>query len=328
LDTLVLPALAGRTALEGIFQHMIRNPDWAYSDLFDALDLIHISQQRFFRFLELLVHPSVRHDEAQNDLLALINSHVERDGLRLVPSEVLSGYQVYAVAPIGKGVDGPSKNLIFAANGPKPEIVLSDAINNDIRIIKNAEHCLVYARPLPSTGLRWEDLVKWYAELMGIRPDQETARALYRRLEKSLGSDAEKVLFRTYFKKFLKPLAESLPALVPQVYLHYDPYTFRQLGTQRLLRQRMDFLLLLSHGQRIVVEVDGQQHYSEGDTPSPRRYAEMVMADRELRLAGYEVYRFGGHELFGTAAEVAVTSFFRSLFAKHSVGPMLPPNVT
>jgi hypothetical protein len=29
----------------------------------------------------------------------------------------------------------------------------------------------------------------------------------------------------------------------------------------------------------------------------PRRYAEMAAEDRALQLAGYEVYRFGAHEL-------------------------------
>ncbi|MEU8984274.1 hypothetical protein [Streptomyces sp. NPDC048309] len=33
-----------------------------------------------------------------------------------------------------RGVDGEMKNLIFAADGPKPQIVLPDAISNTIRI--------------------------------------------------------------------------------------------------------------------------------------------------------------------------------------------------
>jgi hypothetical protein len=43
---------------------------------------------------------------------------------------------------------------------------------------------------------------------------------------------------------------------------------------------------------------DGIRHYpdSEGRT-SLARYADMVATDRELRLAGYEVYRFVGHEI-------------------------------
>ena len=53
------------------------------------------------------------------------------------------------VSPLGvTGVDGELKNLIFAADGPKPEIVLRDAINNVIEITRHAQNCLVYDRPL------------------------------------------------------------------------------------------------------------------------------------------------------------------------------------
>lgn len=55
------------------------------------------------------------------------------------------------------GVDGDLKNIIFAANGPKPRIILRDAINNVIDIVENAEHCLVYDRPLGPHGLTWGD---------------------------------------------------------------------------------------------------------------------------------------------------------------------------
>jgi hypothetical protein len=324
LDQLRLPN-GESTITEGIWQHMVRNPeDWGWSNLFDVLEVMHVSQQRFWQLLELLVHPTVRHDKEQDGLVAIINSHIQRDGLHLAPSDVLSGFQVYALTPISGGVSGQAKNLIFAADGPKPEIVLSDAINNDIQIVENAEFCLVYSRAIPPGGLRWKELVNWWAEQNGLPDNTDTARLLYGRLARSLASEPEKLLFRTYFKYFRESLGDSLPALVPQVYLHYDPYTVRQLGRQRLPRQRMDFLLLLSHSQRIVLEVDGQQHYSENGTPSPMRYSEMVKADRELRLAGYEVYRFGGYELNGDVGEKAMTAFFEKLFAKYAVGPASP----
>ncbi|BBC28869.1 hypothetical protein SGFS_001600 [Streptomyces graminofaciens] len=41
-----------------------------------------------------------------------------------------------------RGVDGEMKNLIFAADGPKPQIVLPDSISNTIRIVKNEQYCL------------------------------------------------------------------------------------------------------------------------------------------------------------------------------------------
>ena len=73
----------------------------------------------------------------------------------------------------GGGVKGPTKNLIFAANGPKPQIVLRDAMNNDIEIVEDAEHCLVYDRPIPAEGLRFSHLIRWWRD--GRLPaDRET----------------------------------------------------------------------------------------------------------------------------------------------------------
>lgn len=60
----------------------------------------------------------------------------------------------------------------------------------------------------------------------------------------------------------------------------------------------MDFLLLLPNRRRVVIELDGIQHYADSARrASPELYAKMVAEDRKLKLAGYEVYRFGGQEL-------------------------------
>jgi very-short-patch-repair endonuclease len=87
------------------------------------------------------------------------------------------------------------------------------------------------------------------------------------------------------------------------------------------MRERLDFLLLLPRGVRIVLEVDGKQHYAEGDTASPRLYSEMVAEDRRLRLSGYEVYRFGGHELSVPGAANMLHEFFAELLATYEVEP-------
>lgn len=42
----------------------------------------------------------------------------------------------------------------------------------------------------------------------------------------------------------------------------------------------MDFLILFSNSVRVVIEVDGQQHYADGDIANSKKYAGMVAADR------------------------------------------------
>jgi hypothetical protein len=190
---------------------------------------------------------------------------------------------------VKKGVAaGRYKNLIFAANGPKPELVLVDALNNDIRIVRNQEYCLVYDLPIGHNGLRWHELVTWWSSISSF---SDPERNLYRRLLESLSSVPERRFFRLYFETLRNDLGERLPAIIPQVYLHYDPYTLRELpgNGSALARQRMDFLFLLPCRQRVVIEIDGQQHYADGDVASPKRYAEMAAEDRNLRLQGYDV---------------------------------------
>lgn len=219
-------------------------------------------------------------------------------------------------------VEGEVKNLIFAANGFKPEIALEDAISNRIKIVSNEKDCLMYDLPIPDSGFTWETLVTWWSTKNSC-PFTNNENNLLERLLQSIESPPEKLLFKTYYQLKQK-FGKDFPALVPQVYLHYDPKTIRELaGQQRFERQRMDFLILFSNRTRVVIEVDGKQHYADDNLASPRKYAEMVAADRKLRLAGYELYRFGGYELQGMNGEKIVKSFFIQLLEKYGINRLI-----
>lgn len=229
--------------------------------------------------------------------------------------------QLLATYDAGGGVAGSTKNLVFAANGPKPQIVLRDAMNNDIEIVKNAEYCLVYEEPIPAEGLRFSRLVTWWRERERFAEtvtERDVGLALHDRLRASLGSEAERVVFDAYAGRYRASF--DTPVLIPQVYLHYDPYDQRTRSRSAtpppLIRQRMDFLLLFSERRRVVIEVDGMQHYAHGEKASPELYARMVAEDRRLRLAGYAVYRFGGAELFSDASKAMLEEFFDQLASR------------
>lgn len=296
-------------------QHMVNNNDWDYAYLFFTyLDILYISDEQFINFLEQVVHPMVRNKDTQISYVEIINKHLLSDNYRMEIQNNLSGIPIYKVCNISKGVHGNVKNLIFSADGPKPEIILSDSLNNDISIIKNEEYCLVYDKPIPITGLMWNDLVNWWTNGKAATVDVE--RELYTRLFKSLDSPPEKLFFMTYYKEFHKSNSLNFPALIPQVYLHYDPYTITKRGKKLFTHQRMDFLFLFSNKVRVVVEIDGKQHYSTNSQASPKLYSKMVSADRELKLLGYEIFRFGGYELTqdNAQAKVIILDFFYKLF--------------
>jgi len=311
-------------AYQDIKQHIVYNDDWDYNYLFDNyLNLINGSDEQLFRFLENVVHPLVRLPDEQERYVETTNKYLFKEGFQLQISEEITNHKVYNVIKVGSGVNERVKNLIFASNGLKPRIVLADAVSNNIQIAENEQYCLIYDSPIPQTGLLWSDLVSWWAKRESKMPSIELERSLYKRLFESLSpqSPPEQKLFKNFFSIFRDEYGAKLPALIPQVYLHYDPYTIRELNHKQILpRQRMDFLLLFSNHERIVIEIDGQQHYAdEHEKANPKKYAEMVAADRSLRLAGYEVYRFGGSEFQGDNSEKLVESFFRDLFKKHGV---------
>jgi hypothetical protein len=313
--------VVGKSLAEEIDQHMVRNPgDWDVEYLFDRIGAYQCSRDRFARLLAAALHPLCVRGDYQQKLAGEVSAVLARDGYALVRVGEESSFPIYAVTPISRGVAGAAKNLVFASNGPKPEIGFADAINNDIKILSNEDSCLVYDRPIRRDGLLWNEVVVWWAAREATTSTKDAARTLGARLQSSLASDGERNFFNSYFKLYRERLGDRLPALVPQVYLHYDPAIVKTLRHRDgLKRQRMDFLLLLPNAHRVVIEVDGSQHFSQGGTPSLALYAEMVSADRELRLTGYEVYRFGANELVGPQAVSTIERFFSGLWARHSI---------
>src|SRR5260370_25322082 len=120
-------------------------------------------------------------------------------------------------------------------------------------------------------------------------------------------------------------MKEKLPAIIPQVYLHYDPYTIReQPNGSPLVRQRMDFLLLLPHRQRVVIEIDGKQHYADGDKASPQRYATMA-ADKSRPANSGQAALTALGALHGYACRLSGARFSQASSAPFSPLLQTPP---
>ena len=342
---IVCPSLSEGDISE-IARHMDRFDDWPESYLLDSIiDYLNLTDEQFMFFLEQYVNPNIHHwrwnEEEERrehihnaELVEVINRYIDHDGYKLVVKDTIGDKDFYECISTRVGVQGQVKNIIFAAKY-KPEIAFDDALNNDIRITRNENHCLIYNRSIPSSGVMWNDLVEWYAAENNLTDDQNPEVAFITRLcdcldtsFKANGAKAgpETWMLQAYYN-LKKELGIDLPALIPQVYLYYDPQTLKQRGYKLFEHQKMDFLMIFSHKDRIVIEIDGKQHYAEGATASPKLYSEMVRAHREMSLLGYDVYRFGGYEFMGADADETVKNkvldnikqFFVRLFCKYGI---------
>jgi very-short-patch-repair endonuclease len=341
---IVCPSLSD-SIISDIARHMDRFEDWPESYLLDSIiDYLSLTDDQFEFFLEQYVNPNIHHwrwnEEEErrevvhnSELVEVINRYIDHDGFKLVVKDTIGDKNFYECVSIRVGVQGQVKNIIFAAKY-KPEIAFDDALNNDIRITKNENQCLVYDRAIPSTGLMWNDLVSWYADEFDVgtqNPEIAFTRRLCDCLDTSFKSNGAKSgpetwMLQAYYN-LKKELEIDVPALIPQVYLYYDPQTLKQRGYKLFEHQKMDFLMIFSHKNRVVIEIDGKQHYAEGNTASPKLYAEMVSAHREMSLYGYDVYRFGGYEFYGADEDENtknrvldnLKSFFIRLFYKYGV---------
>ena len=341
----VCPTLSD-SVLCDVARHMDRFDDYPINYLFDTIvDYINLSDEEFVYFIEQYVSPNINRtrwieDEEKyerinnSELVDLLNKYLEHDGYKLVIKDTIGDKNFYECISTKTGVKGSVKNIIFAAQY-KPEIVFDDALNNDIRITKNAHACLIYNKPILRNGVMWSELVEWYAEEQKIVEDKE--KSFLRRLcscldtsfkETGKKSGPETWMLQAYYE-LKQELKIDLPALIPQVYLYYDPLTIKQRGYKLFEHQKMDFLMIISHSARIVIEIDGKQHYSTNGAADPKLYSEMVKAQREMSLYGYDVYRFGGYEFINadtnTEAKKLVIKelkqFFVRLFKKYNVIP-------
>jgi very-short-patch-repair endonuclease len=305
-------------------RHVLRNPgDWSAEDLLENLGAFEAGDARFARFLEGAVSADVLLDEfAQRLLVDTINEHLRGATLELRETGTDGGYPRFTMVSTRLADNRRPKNVIFASLA-KPDIRFKSTVDNDIEIVGDPENHLVYDRQITGDGLRWRDLQSWWQDTRQISSEAEAKKSLYNRLRRGLpdNSPGQQNLFELYHQ-ILGSAVYDLPALLPEVWLHWDHRTVRERGPEALLRSRMDFLLLLPHGQRIVLEVDGLQHYTRdrGQRPDNSKYAEMVAGDRDLKLRGYEVFRFGHAELKVTAdARALLERFLPDLFQRFDV---------
>ncbi len=94
------------------------------------------------------------------------------------------------------GVAGSVKNLIFGSTR-KPDLVLTDALSNDLALMNTSE-ALMYDGGISDDGLSWRALVHWCLPAEAEADEYRAAKRLFKRLDESLGSEPERLLFKVF----------------------------------------------------------------------------------------------------------------------------------
>jgi very-short-patch-repair endonuclease len=227
----------------------------------------------------------------------------------------LQAYDTLAMLAAPGGV----QQIVFASRG-KPDLVIDDVPSG--RLKDSAARSLIWRTPVGPKGLTVGDLRRWWTDEYGGHG------SLYRRLDASVGSEAERRLLEGYYKRFVPEHGGGgLAALLPQVWLHYDPLTRQQrLGRKALERQRLDFLMFAPQGRKILLEVDGPHHIADDDgRASLGRYAAQLAADRALVLQAFTIFRFGANELSPNRHQQVLHEFFLELTGGFGASSRLRP---
>jgi hypothetical protein len=148
-----------KDAAGDIWQHMVNNSDWSYSQLLqERLDLLSCDDKTFLRFLETCLHPLVVAGEAEAKTLAeQFNAIIGKDGYSLVVAEYISGRAIYRAVELSTGTSGVSAPDVF-------EIVLSFAGEDRVYVEE-------VARRLRDAGVscfydKYEDVTLWGKDLV------------------------------------------------------------------------------------------------------------------------------------------------------------------
>lgn len=188
-----------------------------------------------------------------------------------------------------------AKYLIFGADIEKPDIILKSVLDGDIEVI-NKNNILIYDTEI-GDSLLYRDFDKWW----------EKVKNNYKDYKSSLNEIEQKIsdFYKNNYRK------DSHPVLIPQVYMHYDPKNqkFREQyeNGKVLTFQRMDFLILYK-GKRVIIEIDGKEHFQNSD-----KYFKQCKYDRDMKFLGYDVFRLGGAELTDNS-DATVKEFFDNLY--------------
>lgn len=142
-----------------IWQHMVRNDDWSYSELLSSrLNLIDSDDKTFKKFLETRLHPLVVYNaEEAEELAKNFNQHLRNDGYILKVTSHISGKPIYSIISLDENTQYTEDSTVY-------EIVLSFAGEDRQYVEKVAEY--LRSKDVSCFYDRYEDVTLWGKDLI------------------------------------------------------------------------------------------------------------------------------------------------------------------
>lgn len=188
--------------------------------------------------------------------------------------------------------------LIFGAAKSKPDIILNDVLDGNLKVLNNKD-VLVYDDDIKES-LTYADFKIWWNK----------NKRKYSWYNPTQQMNEMELRVQDYYKKNFND--DTFPVLIPQVYLHYDPKDKetrkKYKYNNNLIFQRMDFLIIYKN-RRVIIEIDGKTHTPEN---SLEQYSKQLEYDRTMKFLGYDIFRLGGYELTHNFEET-IKMFFDNL---------------
>ena len=195
---------------------------------------------------------------------------------------------------------------LFYGGKYKPDIF----IQADGFMCDRSNNLLDYRGSFSTSGITVSDIDRYF---LGQNRDQIEIARMYKT---SMQYECEQIFYQAYFAQFIKPYLENKHrapiALLPQVYLNWDPLTQKQRG-YKLVNQRVDFLWYGPNHFPLVIEIDGPSHWEFPDVG----YRVQCEFDRDLMDRGFHIRRFTNDEIRSWHSQNRLEEEVKSLFSRY-----------
>lgn len=185
-------------------------------------------------------------------------------------------------------------SIIFAASKEKPSTCASGLNGHNIKldINKKNKSYYVYEGEVNKQGIKRQEIEAWCLN------ERISKEEFYKNVKESIGSNAkyQRMFYEYYLESIYNKKTKKDFFLFPEVYVQLN-----STNNDYENKQRVDFLIVLPNNRKVIIEIDGIDHYAEKIDgkwiASMKKYTTDRKFDRKMSQLGYTIYRFSNSEI-------------------------------